>query len=306
MTLPVMEEGLDRAMLLDWVERIERGPYASLCFGERISFSNPDAIALMAACAVLTRRVRLVTTVMIAPIHSPVLLAKQCATIDVLSGGRLTLGVGIGGREEDFRAVGADLAGHHNQRLAELVHDMRRVWAGEIVVPGARSGVGPPPLQKGGPPVLCGAMGPRATRLAAQWADGLCSFNWGPRPEGDRPSFALANHVWTLRDMEKQFETARRAWKDAGRSQPPRLAVGFWFALEPGGRTQIEAHFRRYLNWLAPEEVAPLLPMSGFAGSARELRDLLRQIADLGADEVQLVSTSIDPDQVERAAEAIA
>lgn len=305
MTLPVMEEGLDRDRIFDWVERIERGPYASLCFGERVSFRNPDAIALMGACAALTRRVRLVTTVLIAPIHSPVLLAKQCATIDVLSGGRLVVGVGIGGREEDFRAVGADLDRHHNDALGGIIREMRRVWAGEIVVPGARAGVGPAPLQKGGPPVLCGAMGPRATRLAAHWADGLCGFNWGPRAEGERPDFALANHVWTLRDMEGQFEGARRAWQEAGRDRPPRLCVGFWFALDAGGRAQIEAHLRRYLNWLPPEQVAPLLPIAGFAGSASELRALLRRIEGLGADEVQLVSTSIDPDQVERVAQAI-
>jgi len=306
MTLPVMEEGFDREAIFDWIARIERGPYASLCFGERISFRNPDVLALMAAAAALTRRVRLVTTVLIAPIHDPVLLAKQCATIDVLSNGRLTLGVGIGGREEDFRATGTDLALHHNERLGERVARMRRVWAGEIVVPGARSPVGPAPVQKGGPPVLCGAMGPRATRLAARWADGLCGFNWGPRPEGARPAFALASHVWTLRDMQTQFEAARCAWREAGRERPPRLAVGFWFALGPRAREQIEGHLRRYLNWLEPAEVAPLLPLAGFAGSARELRALLRQIADLGADEVQLVSTALDPDQVEQAAEAIA
>lgn len=305
MTLPVMEEGFEREAIFDWVGRIERGPYASLCFGERISFRNPDAIALMGACAALTRRVRLVTTVMIAPIHSPVLLAKQCATLDVLSNGRLTLGIGIGGREEDFRAVGADLALHHNDALARIAAQMRRVWAGEIVVEGARSAVGPAPVQKGGPPVLVGAMGPRATRLAAAWADGLCGFNWGPRPEGARPAFALASHVWTLRDMEKQFEQARHAWKEAGREGPPRLAVGFWFALGPHGREQIEAHLRRYLNWLAPGEIDPLLPIAGFAGSSGELRTLLRQIAELGADEVQLVSTALDPAQVERVSEAI-
>jgi alkanesulfonate monooxygenase SsuD/methylene tetrahydromethanopterin reductase-like flavin-dependent oxidoreductase (luciferase family) len=301
-----MEEGFDRDAILDWVGRIERGPYASLCFGERISFRNPDAVALMGACAVLTRRVRLVTTVLVAPIHSPVLLAKQCATLDVLSAGRLTLGVGIGGREQDFHAVGGDLALHRNDRLGELVAAMRRVWAGENVVPGARSPVGPPPVQKGGPPVLCGAMGPRATRLAARWADGLCGFNWGPRPEGARPAFALASHVWTLRDMQTQFTLARRAWREAGRERPPRLCVGFWFALGARGREQIEAHLRRYLDWLAPGEIEPLLPIAGFAGSAAELRSLLRQIAELGADEVQLVSTALDPGQVERAAEAIA
>jgi hypothetical protein len=149
-------------------------------------------------------------------------------------------------------------------------------------------------------------MGPRATRLASRWADGLCGFNWGPRPEGERPSFALANHVWTLRDMERQFALARSAWQEAGRDRPPRLAVGFWFALGPRARAQIESHLRMYLNWLAPGEIEPLLPIAGFAGNARELRAVLQQIADLGADEVQLVSTALDPDQVERAAEAIA
>ena len=154
MTLPVMEEGFDRDAIFDWVGRIERGPYASLCFGERISFRNPDAIALMGACAALTQRVRLVTTVMIAPIHSPVLLAKQCATLDVLSGGRLCVGIGIGGREQDFLAVGADLALHHNDALAPIAAQMRRGWSGEIVVEGARSAVGPAPVQKGGPPIF--------------------------------------------------------------------------------------------------------------------------------------------------------
>jgi alkanesulfonate monooxygenase SsuD/methylene tetrahydromethanopterin reductase-like flavin-dependent oxidoreductase (luciferase family) len=304
MTLPVMEEGFDRDAILDWIARIERGPYASLCFGERVSFRNPDAIALMGAAAALTRRVRLMTTVLIAPIHSPLLLAKQCATLDVLSNGRLTVGIGIGGREEDFRATGTDLALQHNERLAEIVAAMRRAWAGEVVVPGARSGVGPAPVQEGGPPVLCGAMGPRATRIAARWADGLCGFSWGPRPEGARPDFALANHVWTLRDMERQFALARSAWKEAARARPPRLCVGFWFALGPGAREQIESHLRRYLNWLEPGEIAPLISIAGFAGSSAELRILLRQIADLGADEVQLVSTALDPAQIERAAEA--
>ena len=118
MTLPVMEPGLDRARVLAWVRAVEAGPWHSLAFGERIAFVNPEMTTLLGACAALTERVRLVTTVAIATMHDPVWLAKQLATVDVLSEGRLSVGLGIGGREEDYRAVGADLARKTNDELA--------------------------------------------------------------------------------------------------------------------------------------------------------------------------------------------
>ncbi len=110
MTLPGMEPGLDRQRIMEWCSRIEAGPFASLAFGERMAFYNPELISMLGACAVLTERVRLSTTVIVMPLHNPVLLAKQLATIDVLSEGRLSVGLGIGGREEDHRAVSANPA----------------------------------------------------------------------------------------------------------------------------------------------------------------------------------------------------
>ena len=290
MTLPVMEPGLHRELLLDWVERIERGPFDCLAFGERIAFDNPEVLTLMAACAARTERVRLVTTVIVVPLHDPVLLAKQCATIDMLSGGRLTLGVGIGGREEDYRAVGADLTQRANARLGEFIDTLRRVWAGEKVREGVLLPVGPPPVQPGGPPVVAGAMGPRAIHAAAAWADGVSGFSWGPSEA----------------EIAEQFSLARSAWKEAGRDSEPRLGTAFWYALGDGAREQIQTHLRRYLNWLDPAEVNAALPATGFAGTPRELRDWLRRIEDLGADEVSLVPTSADPAEVDRVAELLA
>jgi alkanesulfonate monooxygenase SsuD/methylene tetrahydromethanopterin reductase-like flavin-dependent oxidoreductase (luciferase family) len=289
MTLPVMEPGLNRELLLDWIQRIERGPYASLAFGERIAFTNPEVMTLMGACAALTQRVRLVTTVVVLPMHDPVMLAKQAATIDMLSDGRLTLGVGIGGREEDYRSIGADLGRRANASLGDLVRTLRRVWAGEKVVDGVLRPIEPAPVQPGGPPVLAGAMGPRALHLAARWADGVCGFSWGP----------------SLDEIAGSLELARAEWKQAGRPEP-RLCTGFWYALGEDARAQLQTHLRRYLNWLDPREVEASLPSSGFAGSPAELRDFLRRIEDLGAHEVMLVPTTADPDEVDRVAQAIA
>src|SRR5262249_17785089 len=82
-------------------------------------------------------------------------------------------------------------------------------------------------------------------------------------------------------------------------------ATAFWYALGPGARAQIERHLRRYLNWLDPREVEALLPTTGFAGSPAELRAMLRRIEDAGAEEVVLVPTTADPDEVSRAADCI-
>src|SRR6201985_1571455 len=108
MTMPVIEPDLDATTLKAWATTIDEGPFSSLCWGERIAFDNPEALTLLGALSAWTDRVRLVTTVVVPQLHDPVMLGKQLATGDVLSGGRLTVGLGVGGRQEDYLAVGAD------------------------------------------------------------------------------------------------------------------------------------------------------------------------------------------------------
>ena len=110
MTMPVMEPDLDATVLRNWARAIDEGPFSSLCWGERIAFDNPDSLTLLGALAAWTDRVRLVTTVIVPQLHDPVMLAKALATGDMLCGGRLTVGIGVGGRHEDYHAVGADPA----------------------------------------------------------------------------------------------------------------------------------------------------------------------------------------------------
>jgi alkanesulfonate monooxygenase SsuD/methylene tetrahydromethanopterin reductase-like flavin-dependent oxidoreductase (luciferase family) len=288
MTLPGMEPGLDRRRIMEWCRRIEAGPFASLAFGERMAFYNPELTSMLGACAVLTDRVRLSTTIIVMPLHNPVLLAKQLATLDVLCEGRLSVGLGIGGREEDHRAVSADPARVRNAVLAEDVAVMRRVWRGEEVVAGLHRPIEPKPVQPGGPELLAGAMGPRAVRLAASWAIGLTGFSWAADPDEVAPI----------------FELARKAWAEAGRDAP-KLKTAFWVAVGDGAQDQLAGHLGRYLNWLPAAEREQSQKGSGFAGSAAQLRDLLRRIEDLGTDEVNLVSTRGDPDEVDRLAEAL-
>ncbi|MBW2225076.1 MAG: LLM class flavin-dependent oxidoreductase [Deltaproteobacteria bacterium] len=127
MNLPVMAPGLDRDTFLKWCERIDADFFASIAAGERISFYNPDMTATLAAAATLTERVKIIGGVFVPMLHHPVMLAKQLATIDVLSGGRLVAGLGVGGRDQDYQSVDAPL-GHRLTRLAESVETMRSVW----------------------------------------------------------------------------------------------------------------------------------------------------------------------------------
>jgi alkanesulfonate monooxygenase SsuD/methylene tetrahydromethanopterin reductase-like flavin-dependent oxidoreductase (luciferase family) len=280
LTLPTMVPGLDRDTILEWARRIDRGPFSTLAAGERITFPNQELMVTMSAAAAVTERVRLTLTVVVLPLHSAALIAKQVATLDVLSNGRVTLGVGVGGREEDYRAVGADWPGRV-RRLEEQVRLVRRAWAGDAVVPDVAP-VGPPPRQPGGPEILAGVLLPAAIRRAARWADGLCGFSFGPDASEVAASFALA----------------RAAWRAAGRPAP-RLVTSCWFALGPDGPARMDAYVRRYLGTFgagAAEGLAALCTTT----SAPALRDACRRIADTGADELILVPTTAEPDEVER------
>jgi alkanesulfonate monooxygenase SsuD/methylene tetrahydromethanopterin reductase-like flavin-dependent oxidoreductase (luciferase family) len=290
MTMPVMEPDLDAAVLRDWARAIDHGPFASLCWGERITFDNPETLTLLGALAAWTDRVRLVTTVIVPQLRNPVMLAKALATGDMLSGGRLTVGIGVGGRTEDYLAVGADPTAQTMRGMAERVAVMKRVWAGEQITESVLP-VGPAPLQAGGPPLLVGTIGPKTIRSASAWADGL------------------AGTTLDL-DVGKQnelFDVARTAWAEAGRPKP-HLATSFWFALGPTdeARQQVHRHLRHYMNWIPAEYVDAMAPTTGFAGTEDELIALVRKFEAVGTDEIQLIPTCSDVGQLHRVADVVA
>lgn len=287
MTMPVMEPQLDATTLRSWAHVIDGGPFSSLCWGERIAFDNPDSLTLLGALSAWTDRVRLVTTVVVPQLHDPVMLAKGLATGDLLSGGRLTVGIGVGGRHEDYRAVGADPATQTRRAMAERVAVMKRVWAGEKITESVLP-VGPPPVQTGGPPLQIGTIGPKTIRDAAAWADGVA----GTTLDLD------------LTRQAELFDIARTAWAEAGKPKP-HLATSFWFALgkPEEARAQVHRHLRRYMNWIPAEYVDAMAPTTGWAGSEEELIEVLGIFEDIGTDEVHLIPTSADIDQLRRVAE---
>jgi alkanesulfonate monooxygenase SsuD/methylene tetrahydromethanopterin reductase-like flavin-dependent oxidoreductase (luciferase family) len=289
MTMPVMEPDLDASVLRNWAHTVDEGPFSSLCWGERIAFDNPETLTLLGALSAWTDRVRLVTTVIVPQLHDPVMLAKALATGDMLCGGRLTVGIGVGGRHEDYHAVGADPKTQTMRGMAERVAIMRRVWSGEKITESVVP-VGPPPVQQGGPELLIGTIGPKTLRSAASWADGLAGITLDL-------------------DVDKQnelFDVARAAWADAGKPKP-HLATSFWFALGDGddARAQVHRHLRHYMNWIPADYVDAMAPMTGWAGSEDELIAVLREFEAVGTDELQLIPTSSDLGQLRRAAEVV-
>ncbi|NTY60056.1 LLM class flavin-dependent oxidoreductase [Mycolicibacterium sphagni] len=289
MTLPVMEPDVDAKILKQWAQTIDEGPFSSLCWGERIAFANPDSLTLLGALSGWTERVPLVATVIVPQLHNPVMLAKALATGDLLSGGRLTVGIGVGGRHEDYRAAGADLTTQTMREMAERVAVMKRVWAGEKVTESVLP-VGPAPARDGGPRLLVGTTGPKTLRSAAQWADGITGI-----------SLDL--------DLDKQselFDVARDAWTAAGKPKP-HLATSFWFAIGDGDgpRAQVTQHLLHYMNWIPREYVEAMAPTTGWAGTDDELAAVLRGFAAIGTDELHLIPTSTDIGQLRRVADLV-
>jgi alkanesulfonate monooxygenase SsuD/methylene tetrahydromethanopterin reductase-like flavin-dependent oxidoreductase (luciferase family) len=290
MTLPVMEPDLDAGILRRWARGIDEGPFASLCWGERIAFDNPEAVTLLGALAAWTGRVPLVTTVVVPQLHDPVLLAKSLATGDVLSGGRLTVGVGVGGRHEDYRAVGADPSTQTIRQMADRVAVMKKVWAGEHFTDSVLP-VGPAPVQPGGPRLLVGTVGPKTLRSAAAWADGLAGITLN----------------LDTAEQNALFDVGRAAWAQSGKPAP-HLATSFWFALgDPeDARAQMHRHLRRYMNWIPAAVVDAMAPHTGFAGTEEQLAQVLHDFAAIGTSEIHLIPTSSDLDQLRRAADVAA
>ena len=287
MTLPSMVREYDRSTTLAWCRGVDEGPYASLACGERITFHNQEMRVLLAAAAALTERVRIVPTLYVLPMHSAAWVAKEIATLDVLSGGRVTLTVGVGGREHDYLAVGAPFA----KRFATLdaqVAELRRLWSGEAPFDGAAP-VGPAPVQEGGPPLWSGAMGPKSLRRAARWAEGVAGFTMS----GD------------VDEVRRAFAAADEAWQEVGRDERPRRVTGFWYALGGDATGDVQRYIFDYLRVFG-EAPARALAANGGVDSVERFRDTVAAIEEAGCDELILVPVRSDPRELDRTNEALA
>lgn len=281
--LPYMKRDYDRDTLLAWCRTIDAGPWDSLSCGERITGPTCDMRILLGAAAALTTRVRIVPSLYVLPMHSAVWAAKEIATLDVVSGGRVTVTVGVGGREKDYRAVGASFARRH-ERMDAQIAEMRRIWVQDPPFEGADP-VGPAPVQAGGPPLLLGAMGPKSIRRGAEWAQGVYMFSMN----GEKREIA---------DMQRMAEDA---WAEAGRTERPYRMAGFWHSLADDAAPRLRQYVHDYLR-IADERVANHVA----ASMTRSSEDaLLRAIDDyhaLGVDEIMFVPVTADIAELERLA----
>jgi alkanesulfonate monooxygenase SsuD/methylene tetrahydromethanopterin reductase-like flavin-dependent oxidoreductase (luciferase family) len=300
--LPTMLAGVDPDKATAWARLADQGPFSTISTGELITTGSYDAIVTLAAMAMATTRVRLMTSVLALPLHNAGLLAKQAATISVFSKGRLTLGVGIGGKKPilfgltgdasahanfpDFAAAPAPYAGRADH-FEEQLDLMRRIWSGAEPLPGVPP-VGPAPVPPGGPEILLGGFAERALDRAGRLADGITIFDHGP----------------DIRKVAADFEIARQAWKRHCRPTEPRLVASFYFAAGPAAAAGTEAFLNSHYAHLSAEGRARIGGVIRGVGD-REIRTCIREFEGIGASEVILVPMIPDPGQVDRVVDCI-
>ena len=284
--LPQMATGLDRDRLVAWCRGIDDGPFSSVSAGERITFHNLDGFTLCSAAAALTTRVRVLVNVVVLPWHAPAMVAKELASLDVVSGGRVDVAVGVGGRQQDYAALGSPFSGRHG-RLDAAVDEVRRLWSGGAAADGER--VGPEPVQAGGPPILASAMGPKSLARAARWASGVSGFTL----LGDAGEAA------------RLFRATEAAWVDAGRVDRPRLVTGSFVALGHDAPRTLHDFAETYLRVFSPDLAASLAAAMPLHDASR-LVDLLDAIEAEGAHEFIVVPATSDPRMLDALTDAVA
>jgi len=268
----------DPDSLLDWSRRADAGPFSTLGLLDRLVWDYPEPLVTLAAIAGATSRIRVQTEVLLAPLRETALLAKQCATLDRLSGGRFTLGLGVGGREDDFAAAGTDIR-RRGRRLDGQLALLRQLWAGERY--GESAGpIGPAPTRDHGPELLFAAFAATALERVARWGDGFLGA--APLPY--------------LGDL---FRAVEKSWAAHGRSGRPKLVAQVNVALGSAA-TVDEARDTIGAYYASSEYVTHVV--GNLLTTPVQLRDAVRRSSDMGADELMLYCWSSDTGQPDRLA----
>ncbi len=270
----------DGPTVVEWARRAEARGFSSLATIDRIVYPSYDSLTALAVAAGATSRIGLFTDILLAPVYQPVLLAKVTASLDALSGGRLTLGLGVGGRADDFAAMGRPME-RRGRLMDETLDVLHRSWAGEPVT-GDEFPVGPSPARGNRVRVLIGGTSDRAIERTVRYGEGWTAGGGGPD--------AAAPMVGRVRD----------AWRAAGREGEPRIAALVYFGLSDEAASR--AALRRYYGFLG-EWVDAIV--DGALRSTDAVKQAVRDFADAGVTELIFNPTVASVDEVDRLADAV-
>jgi alkanesulfonate monooxygenase SsuD/methylene tetrahydromethanopterin reductase-like flavin-dependent oxidoreductase (luciferase family) len=277
--LPNQVRDVRPRVIPEWAAAAEEAGFSTLGTVGRVAYPGVMDTVALAAAAGVTSRIGLLSSVLIAPVWPATLLAKEAAGIDGISGGRLTLGVGVGGRPDDFVADGHGTK-DRGKRLDSDLEVYRQVWQGKPVGGGDN-----PAVTQGAReiPLLFGAGAPAALERMARWGQGYIGASFPP-------------------DMVAgAFDSARDAWRKAGREGSPRLVAIAYFAFGDieAGRAKIYDYYSVF-----GDEIASVVA-NGVRASVQAVKEAVNAYEGLGADELIFNPSIDDIDEVSRLAEIV-
>jgi probable F420-dependent oxidoreductase len=288
---PVIDVGVQLSLLppreqLDLVRRIEALGYASVWCGDHLSFNNPyyESLTLLAAWATVTTRIKLGTAVYLLALRPPALAAKQTATVDQLSGGRLIFGVGVGGENpKEFEVVGVPHK-ERGARVTEAIDAVRTLWRDTPATFRGRftsfEGVSldPKPVQRPGPPIWIGGRSEAALVRAGRQGDGWISYVVQP----DRYAQSLVR--------------VRSAAAEAGRSLDAFTPAHLPFVTLGRDYETAQAMWTRILSRRYNQDFAPLARKYGIIGTPAQCVEQLEPFVAAGC-RAFVIGIIADPDQ---------
>jgi alkanesulfonate monooxygenase SsuD/methylene tetrahydromethanopterin reductase-like flavin-dependent oxidoreductase (luciferase family) len=272
--LPNAVPGTTGAQLIEWARGADARGFSSLGTIDRIVYDNYEPLVALAGAAAVTERIGLCTSVLLGPLRvNATELAKQALSLHALSGGRFTLGIGLGGRDDDYEASGVELAGR-GRRLDAMLERIKEVWSGEEIGPSI----------EGVPRLVVGGHADASFARAARFADGWIAAGSGPE------------------QFAEGAGKARAAWSEAGRDGEPRVSALAYFSLGDRAEENARGYLTDYYAWLG-EEVAEFL-VEGAAKDPATVKQYIAAYEAAGCDELIFCPSCADPGQVDLLADA--
>lgn len=265
--------GASGRLQIDWAVRAESRGFSTVAATQRLCYPGHEPLAVLAAAAAVTSRITLTTNILVAPLTTAAVLAKEAATVSSLAGGRFLLGLGPGVRADDFEAARRDFGSRgaaFDRQLAELARLREHHAPGSL----------PAPV----PPLLIGGLSAAAVRRTVRWAEGWTAPGLTP----DRIAPAA--------------EQVREAWAAAGREGRPRLVAlsRFWLGEEVA--REAAGFVREYFGVLGDEADAFVAKTPR---TPEQVREQVTALAAAGFDEVVFHPTAAHLSQVDRLADVL-